>query len=90
MTKAVLLIDMPKQVCQGCTLCYGTKNDDEYMCCATGRIVPDGEKPDWCPLRKLPEKKDTIIYENDDWGTADLKKKGEGWNACLDEIMKKR
>ena len=71
MTKAVLLIDMPKQVCQGCTLCYGTKNDDEYMCCATGRIVPDGEKPDWCPLRKLPEK-------------------GEGWNACLDEIMKKR
>lgn len=56
MPKAVLVMDMPEQVCQKCTLCYETENDDEYMCCATGKLVPDGKKPDWCPLRKLPEK----------------------------------
>ena len=55
MAKAVLVMDMPEQTCQMCTLCYETENDDEYLCCATGKILPDGEKPDWCPLRELPE-----------------------------------
>lgn len=81
MAKAVLVMDMPEQVCQKCTLCYGTKNDDEYLCCAVGKLVPDGKKPDWCPLRELPEKKETNYYMNN-------KGKGivEGWNACLDAI----
>ena len=47
MAKAVLIMDMPEQVCQKCTLCYETENDDEYLCCATGKLVPDGEKPDY-------------------------------------------
>ena len=58
MAKAVLVMDMPEQVCQKCTLCYETENDDEYLCCAVGKLLPDGEKPDWCPLRELPEKKE--------------------------------
>lgn len=58
MAKAVLIMDMPEQVCQKCTLCYETENDDEYLCCATGKLVPDGEKPDWCPLQELPERSD--------------------------------
>ena len=57
MAKAVLVMDMPEQVCQKCTLCYETDNDDEYLCCATGKFVPNGEKPDWCPLRELPDEK---------------------------------
>ena len=57
MAKAILVMDMPEQVCQKCTLCYETENDDEYLCCATGKFVPDGEKPDWCPLRELPDEK---------------------------------
>lgn len=51
MTKAVLVMDMPEQICQKCTLCYETE-DDEYLCCASGKLVPDGAKPDWCPDRK--------------------------------------
>ena len=51
MAKAVLVTDMPEQVCQKCTLCYETENDDEYLCCATGKLVPDGAKPDWCHSR---------------------------------------
>lgn len=45
MAKAVLVMDMPEQVCQKCILCYETENEDEYLCCATGKLVPDGEKP---------------------------------------------
>lgn len=71
MPKAVLIMDMPEQVCQKCTLCYETENDDEYLCCATGKLLPDGEKPDWCPLRELPEKEETVhsqeCYTNGYW-----------------------
>lgn len=80
MAKAVLVMDMPIPVCQKCTLCHETPNDG-YMCCATGKILPDGEKPDWCPLRELPEKKETNYYMNN-------KEKGivDGWNVCLEKI----
>lgn len=86
MAKAVLIMDMPEQICQKCTLCYETENDDEYLCCATGKLVPDGKKPDWCPLRELPERKETICtqkwYTNGCWSD----KMKAGWNACLDAI----
>lgn len=59
MPKAVLIMDMPEQVCQKCTLCYETENDDEYLCCATGKLVPDGAKPDWCHSRNC--QRDQII-----------------------------
>ena len=86
MSKAVLVMDMPEQVCQKCTLCYETE-DDEYLCCAVGKLVPDGEKPDWCPLRELPEKKETTYpqacYTNSYW-TDEMK---AGFNTCLNEML---
>lgn len=81
MPKAVLVMDMPEQVCQKCILCYETENEDEYLCCATGKLVPDGEKPDWCPLRELPERK-KLTYTD-----LDADNKVSGWNDCLDEIL---
>ena len=88
MPKAVLVMDMPEQVCQKCALCYETENDDEYLCCAVGKLLPDGEKPEWCPLRELPERKETHtvleLHSNGRW-TEGMK---AGFNACLDEILK--
>ena len=81
MAKAILVMDMPEQVCQKCTLCYETENDDEYLCCATGKLLPDGAKPDWCPLRELPEKANHPAY-------CDNGRFDKGWNACIDEILK--
>ena len=82
MAKAVLVMDMPEQVCQKCTLCYETDNDDEYLCCATGKLLPDGEKPDWCPLRELPEKMKT----GTGWYGENMFR--SGFNACLNAITK--
>ena len=88
MAKAVLVMDMPEQVCQKCTLCYETENDDEYLCCAVGKLLPDGEKPDWCPLRELPEKMKVCgKYPQPDGITPSYK---VGWNSCLDEILEER
>lgn len=84
MSKAALIMDMP-ECCGRCPLMdddpmgsYCNAHDDEYI------GIPDtmGGKPDWCPLRELPEKKD---YEKlSDWNR--MKEWGNGWNACLDVI----
>lgn len=45
-------------------------------------------RPDWCPLRELPERKKTFTtlecHPNGRW-TEGMK---AGWNACLDAIDK--
>ena len=83
MAKAVLVMDMPEQVCQKCTLCYETE-DDEYLCCAVGKLVPDGEKPDRCPLRELPEKMPDLEHGYENVEKSIIR---TGWNACLDAIV---
>lgn len=88
MAKAVLIMDMPDD----CIMCKFQNTDDDE-CYATGSeelSLGDFEKtkPDWCPLRELPEKKDTLTtlecHSNGKW-TESMK---AGYNACLDEIMK--
>ena len=84
MAKAVLVMDMPEQVCQKCTLCYETE-DDEYLCCAVEKLVPDGAKPNWCPLRELPEKMPDLEHGYENVEKSIIR---TGWNACLDAIAK--
>lgn len=79
MSKAVLVMDMPES-CDKCTLCCMTPYG-EYMCCKMRKNVPDGEKPDWCPLRELQEKKG-----GDKWQDEISDSYNAGWNACLEEI----
>lgn len=86
MAKAVLVMDMPEQVCQKCTLCYETEND-EYLCCAVGKLVPDGEKPDWCPLRELPEKMPDLEHGYENVEKSIIR---TGWNACLDALEQRK
>lgn len=78
MSKAVLVMDMPED----CTMCkFWNSKDDE--CYATGveelSLNSEEAKPDWCPLRELPERSDHP--EHCDNGRFDA-----GWNACLDAI----
>lgn len=78
MAKAVLVMDNPED----CTMCkFWNSKDDE--CYATGveelSLNSEEAKPDWCPLRELPEKSDHP--EHCDNGRFDA-----GWNECLDAI----
>lgn len=74
-----------------CVCKFWNAEDDE--CYATGSEELslgnfEKTKPDWCPLRELPEKKDTLTtlecHSNGKW-TEGMK---AGYNACLDEIVK--
>lgn len=76
MAKGIVVVDMPAD-CRDCLL--RSLADD----CIVGRNVMeyrhDKRKPDWCPIKPMPER----AYHEDycDGGIYD-----RGWNECLDKI----
>lgn len=91
MAKAVLIMDMPSK-CITCSL-LRIKHEKDSMICTAGRFrdVTDAinsaekNKPDWCPLRELPER-ETEMTDEDDLGKEYVRGTMDGWNACLEEI----
>lgn len=91
MAKAVLIMDMPKD-CKQCVFCRGLNacklkkylvRDKICTVYTVDKQIMEGGKPDWCPLRELPERSDHP--EHCDNGRFDA-----GWNACLDEILERK
>lgn len=87
MSKAVLVMDMPED-CKQCVFCRGLNacklkkylvRDKICTVYTVDKQIMEGGKPDWCPLRELPERSDHP--EHCDNGRFDA-----GWNACLDAI----
>ena len=81
MAKAILVMDMP-ECCADCYCGYFERDTKELnlVCGATGEDANNVGKPDWCPLRELPEKANHPDY-------CDNGRFDKGWNACLDEIL---
>jgi hypothetical protein len=71
MSKSVLLVDTPEK-CEDCKLLY--------HCHKYENVIIFNTKPDWCPLKELPEH-ELIWYEDAD---SDYER---GFNACLDIIL---
>ena len=86
MAKAVLVMDMPK-CCADCACSYFERSSKELnlICGATGEDANNVGKPDWCPLRELPER-ETEMIDADDLGRDYVRGTMDGWNACLEEI----
>lgn len=89
MSKSILVIDTPNN-CGECKICASWQSSAfsirEYWCAASesGYVDPDG-KPDWCPLKPVPEKRD----EKGLWTMSGYidDKYSDGYNACIDEIV---
>ena len=82
MGKSILVIDMP-ECCAKCPL-KSQMYDNQYICQGNHRrmVIPGNKnKPDWCPLRDLPEKEDCKNYLDND---AEVY--CNGWNSCIDKI----
>lgn len=76
--KAVIVIDMP-EACVACQLyvdgwCYGIEAENAQEAIYS-------EKPSWCPLRPLPQRRTQPKYED----SISLGFRN-GWNDCLDAI----
>lgn len=87
--KAVLAIDMdmPKR-CGECKFRSPELNPCEelmWLCKLKDDFIDRRTRPDWCPLRPTPNKKEEnndgthFSWHSNDWWNA-------GWNACLKEI----
>ncbi len=85
MPKAVLVMDDMPECCADCYCGHFERDTKELnlVCGATGEDANNVGKPDWCPLRELPEKANHPDY-------CDNGRFDKGWNACLDEILKER
>ena len=97
MSKAILVMDMPSS-CSKCEFCL--EITENHHCCQ--RVSEDNdrckridyevefyqyEKPDWCPLCEVPQKKMIEIVEEDyDGGYSHGFT--HGYNACIDEILR--
>ncbi len=90
MKKAIVVIDMPKD-CANCEL------KSSLFCAINGEslyttVIQNEDKPTWCPLKPLPDKKtETIDVTGMCYGkeVEEALKKcwiNIGWNNCLEEI----
>lgn len=98
MSKAILVMDMPDS-CFHCDCCHEKPYDNRYRIegdkfCGIEDMEVDNYynssyseepmRPNWCPLKELPEKSHTgksDYYQLEDWEG--------GWNACIDELLNK-
>lgn len=82
MSKSVLVIDTPES-CRSCYLRGFTLN--LQYCRGKLKDIKDvSTKPDWCPLKPLPEKKEYIVPIDNVESQKDII--AVGWNTCIDEI----
>ena len=91
MSKAILVMDMP----ESCRTCYlrviGSVNFLNFCTGADCRkidqmkIINENIKPDWCPLRPMPEKKQLSGDVHNVQSMAE-EISAASWNACIDEI----
>lgn len=92
MAKAVLIMDDMPECCADCCCEYFERDSKELnlICGATGEDANNVGKPDWCPLRELPEKKvadkQLAISPLTEGYLKDFEK---GCNACRDVIENK-
>lgn len=82
MSKGIILLDMPEN-CRDCKYFGLTCKIIEEKC---NRYNQDG-KPDWCPIKPIPEKmpeKDYSPIEDKHYFDG----YDDGWNHCLNNILK--
>ena len=84
MSKAILVMDNMPDKCGECECSYCDYDDPHLnlICAVVGDNVSGSDKPDWCPLREMPEKKKTIGTESE----TERIYMNCGWNACIDAI----
>ncbi|MCD8207656.1 MAG: hypothetical protein LUD72_06950 [Bacteroidales bacterium] len=94
MSKRIIIIEN----CEDCENCVRGFLTRKHVCLeqiGKPRDCPDNGTPDWCPLPKIPERRNTV-------NTFGLRREAEenhvspqhqagfnlGWNAALDAILK--
>ena len=79
MSKAVLVMDMPR-CCDECSVIC-----EQYYSAVKNESFNNNMKPNNCPLREVPQKKDET---KSDWFYEQMVSAyAQGYNKCIDEIL---
>ena len=84
MSKSILVIDTPEN-CDQCPCFLEVATD---CCGVNGKDIDGHGKPDWCPLKEMVEKTSVGIEVCIGNKTECVKSYVDGYNACIDEILK--
>ena len=76
--KAILVLEMPSS-CSECPCCYVPRCEVNEKTLKTSEIYQC--KPDWCPLKPMPSKKEKPT-KSESVACFNI-----GYNACIDEIL---
>lgn len=79
--KSVIVIETPAS-CNECPGLLQMEEDNLPTCIYANRIKYYAEKPQWCPLRALPEK-----WEEKPYNSASRRDWQRGYNRCIDDIL---
>lgn len=79
MTKGIIVLNDIPVICAECNFAAITPNKEYLRCEAKNRIIYNA-KPDWCPIRVLPE-----MAHHEDY--CDNGRYDKGWNDCLNEVL---
>lgn len=91
MSKAILVLDIPNS-CDKCPLCFDSYGQCD-LCAATGKldkcgdmiyeeVIKNGNKPNWCPLKELPDE-----THNDEYMDEYCDGYDDGWNSLRKKIL---
>lgn len=75
--KGIIVVDVQDN-CYQCP----AYSDEWDICNISGEDTTGGKKPDWCPIKPMPEKMDTDVC------AAQSRYIATGYNYCIDEILK--
>ena len=82
MSKSILIFDTPKRCgeCSGCaSYAVSAFSPIDYWCVAAeNKDVSPDSKPNWCPLKPLPEER--LVWYDDAYYEM-------GYNSCLRDII---
>ena len=79
MAKGIIVVDDIPVICAECDFAHLTQNKQYFHCDAKNKTVYNA-KPDWCPIRLLPERAHHEDY-------CDNGRYDKGWNDCLNEVL---
>lgn len=78
MAKGIIVVDDIPVICAECDFA-SLKCGGKYIWCDVKKEFCNNSKPDWCPIKQMPEKIEVLKYPHS-------MKFSRGWNACLNEI----
>lgn len=99
MTKGFILVDVP-ETCLDCRFCVEVHEGIEAYCALKNNSCNHDEfkeidvsypqnKPDWCPIRELPECKEPTKFPFSPGMPWEYTEYEQGWNDCLKYLEEK-